>query len=117
MKLLDQIRGVLRAKHYAYRTEQCYVHWIIRYIRFQGVKHPNTMGTSEIEQFLTHLATHDKVAASTQNQALGALLFLYRDVLKFEVGDLNAVRARRPVRIPTVMTRDEAAIAHGSRRT
>ena len=53
MKLLDQVRGVLRAKHYAYRTEQCYVQWIIRYIRFFGVKHPNTMGTSEIEQFLT----------------------------------------------------------------
>jgi site-specific recombinase XerD len=97
MRLLEQVRGVLRAKHYAYRTEQCYVQWILRYIRFHGIKHPNTMGTSEIEQFLTHLATHDKVAASTQNQALGALLLLYRDVLKMEVGKLNAVRARRPV--------------------
>ena len=107
MRLIEQVRGVLRAKHYAYRTEQCYVQWILRYIRFHGIKHPNTMGTSEIEQFLTHLATHDKVAASTQNQALGALLFLYRDVLKLDVGELNAVRARRPVRVPTVMTREE----------
>jgi integron integrase len=108
MRLTDQVRGVLRAKHYSYRTEQCYVQWILRYIRFHGIKHPNTMGTSEIEQFLTHLATANKVAASTQNQALGALLFLYRDVLKMEVGELNAVRARRPVRVPTVMSRDEA---------
>jgi integron integrase len=107
MKLMDQVRGQLRAKHYSYRTEQCYVYWILRYIRFYGIKHPNTMGTSEIEQFLTHLATFAKVAASTQNQALGALLFLYRDVLKLEVGELNAVRARRPQRVPTVMTRPE----------
>jgi hypothetical protein len=69
---------LLRAKHYSYRTEQCYVYWVLRYIRFFGIKDPNTMGTSEIEQFLAHLATADKVAASTQNQALGALLFLYR---------------------------------------
>jgi integron integrase len=108
MKLLDQVRGLLRVKHYSYRTEQCYVHWILRYIRFHGIKHPNTLGTPEIEQFLTHLATENKVAASTQNQALGALLFLYRDVLKIDVGELNAVRARRPVRVPTVMTREEA---------
>jgi integron integrase len=109
MKLLDQVRGSLRAKHYSYRTEQCYVHWMVRYIRFHHIKHPNTMGTAEIEQFLTHLATHDKVAASTQNQALAALLFLYKEVLHIEVGELNAVRARRPVRVPTVMTRQEAA--------
>jgi integron integrase len=108
MKLMEQVRGLLRAKHYAYRTEQVYVYWIVRYIRFFGVRHPNTMGTGEIEQFLTHLATADKVAASTQNQALGALLFLYRDVLKIEVGQLNAVRARRPIRVPVVLTRDEA---------
>jgi integron integrase len=107
MKLLDQVRGLIRAKHFSYRTEKCYVQWIVRFIHFHGVKHPNTMGTPEIEQFLTHLATDKNVAASTQNQALGALLFLYRDVLKIEVGTLDAVRARRPVRIPTVLSQQE----------
>jgi integron integrase len=107
MRLIEQVRGALRAKHYSWRTEQCYVQWILRYIRHHGVKHPDTMGTGEIEQFLTHLATVGNVAASTQNQALGALLFLYRDVLKIEIGNLNAVRARRPIRVPAVMTRDE----------
>jgi hypothetical protein len=67
MKLLDQARHSARAKHLSYRTEQCYVHWILRYIRFHGIRHPNTMGAAEVEQFLTHLAVADHVAASTQN--------------------------------------------------
>src|SRR5262245_40550182 len=107
MKLLDQVRQVARVKHFSYRTEQCYVHWAERYIRFHGIRHPNTMGAPEVEAFLTHLAVDGRVAASTQNQALGALLFLYRDVLGKEIGDLDAVRARRPVRVPLVLSVDE----------
>jgi hypothetical protein len=93
MRLLDQLRQIARVKHFSYRTEQCYVHWVIRYIHFHGIRHPNTIGAPEVEQFLTHLAVAGRVAASTQNQALGALLFLYRDVLGQEIGPLNAVRA------------------------
>ena len=107
MKLLDQVRATARVKHFSYRTEQCYVFWIERYIRHHGIRHPNTMGAAEVEQFLTHLAVRDNVAASTQNQALGALLFLYRDVLKQEIGTLDAVRARRPKRVPLVLAREE----------
>lgn len=107
MKLLDQVRNVARVKHLAYRTEQCYVHWIERYIRFHDIKHPNTLGAPDVERFLTHLAVEGHVAASTQNQALGALLFLYRDVLKIELGMLNSVRARRPQRVPIVLSQPE----------
>src|SRR5262249_27272581 len=107
MKLLDQVRHLARVKHFSYRTEQAYVYWIERYIRFHGIKHPNTMAAPEVEQFLTHLAVAGRVAASTQNQALGALLFLYRHVLGQDIGDLNAVRARRPERAPMVLTTGE----------
>src|SRR5687768_8288923 len=99
MKLMDQVRQVLRVKHYSLARERCYCQWILRYIRFHGIRHPNTLGAAEVERFLTHLATIDKVAASTQNQALNALVFLYRDVLKMPVGEFDAVRARRPVRV------------------
>lgn len=121
MKLLEHVRQVARVKHFSYRTEQCYAHWIERFIRFHRMRHPNTMGASEAEQFLTHLAVEGLVAASTQNQALAALLFLYRDVLKIELGLLNSVRARRPQRVPTVLSRgdppagNEAGHSHGSR--
>lgn len=107
MKLLDQVRQVARVRHFSYRTEQAYAYWIERFIRFHGIRHPNTMGAEEVEAFLTHLAVEGRVAASTQNQALGALLFLYRDVLKVELGDLNAVRARRPQRVPLVLSASE----------
>ena len=76
MKLLDQVRNQCRLRHYSIRTEEAYSHWIERYIRFHGIKHPNTMGALEIEQFLTHLAVEGNVSASTQNQAFAALLFL-----------------------------------------
>ena len=99
---------MLRVKHYAMSTEQCYCQWIRRFILFHGVRHPNTLGAQEVEQFLTHLATADKVAASTQNQALNALVFLYREVLRMNLGNFEAVRARRPVRVPTVLSRAEA---------
>ena len=84
MRLLDQVRHLARAKHFSLSTERCYVHWAERYIRFHGIKHPNTMGTAEVEAFLTDLAVKRHVSARAQNQALGALLFLYQDVLKID---------------------------------
>jgi site-specific recombinase XerD len=81
-KLLDVVREVIRLKHYSYRTEQTYVKWIKRYLLYHDKKHPREMGTQEIQDFLTHLAVDRQVAAATQNQALNALLFLYREVLK-----------------------------------
>ena len=107
-KLLDQIRDVMRVKHYSIRTEQAYVNWIKRYILFHGKRHPQEMGVPEIEAFLTHLAVDQEVAASTQNQALNAILFLYREVLKQDLeGRIDAIRAKRPKRLPTVLTREE----------
>jgi integrase len=107
VKLLDQIRHTARVKHFSIRTERAYVNWAERYIRFHGIKHPNTMGVLEVEAFLTHLAVEGNVAASTQNQALAALLFLYQEVLKIDIGRLDAVRARRPVRVPLVLSQPE----------
>ena len=104
MKLLVQVAQLARTKHFSIRTEKAYVYWIARYIRFNGVRHPGTLGAPEVETFLTHLAVDGHVSASTQNQALGALLFLYRDVLRQEIGKLDAVRARRPQRIPLVLS-------------
>jgi site-specific recombinase XerD len=95
-KLLDQVRDTIRLKHYAYRTEETYVQWMRRYILFHHKRHPKEMGNAEIEAFLTHLAVEGQVAASTQNQALSALLFLYREVLKLDMADIDAVRAKRP---------------------
>jgi len=107
-KLLDQMREALRSRHYSRRTEQTYCQWVKRYIHFHHVRHPAEMAEPEINAFLTHLAVKEKVSASTQNQALSALLFLYRHVLGREVGDLGKViRARKPTRQPVVMTRDE----------
>jgi GR25 family glycosyltransferase involved in LPS biosynthesis len=83
-KLLEQARDILRIKHYSYRTEESYLAWMRRYILFHNKRHPKEMGSIEIEAFLSHLAVNEKVAASTQNQALCALLFLYRHVLKLE---------------------------------
>jgi integron integrase len=106
-KLLDQVRDALRLKHYSIRTEDSYVNWIRRYILFHNKRHPNEMGASEVEAFLTHLAVNESVAASTQNQALSALLFLYREVLKKDLGPIDALRARKPKRLPTVLTKEE----------
>jgi len=80
-KLMDQVREVLRYHHYAIRTEEAYVKWILRFIRFHGTRHPKEMGKREIEAFLSHLAINRQAAASTQNQAMNAILFLYREVL------------------------------------
>ena len=107
-KLLDQCREVLRFHHLAYRTEQTYVDWIRRFIVFHGKRHPRGMGATEINAFLSHLATEGKVAASTQNQALHAVLFLFQDVLGAEPGWLDDfVRAKRPSRLPEVLSREE----------
>lgn len=107
-RLLDRVRGALRARHYSMRTEKAYVGWIRRFIVFHGRRHPDTMGEREIGTFLTELATSANLAASTQNQALAALLFLYQMVLGRELtwlGDL--VHAKRPETLPVVLTRDE----------
>ena len=107
-KLLDQVREALRTRHYSLRTEQTYVHWIKRFIFFHGKRHPQDMGEVEIGHFLSALATEAQVSASTQNQALNALLFLYRAVLEKPVGYVNGVvRAKRPHRLPVVLTRQE----------
>lgn len=107
-KLIDQLREALRSRHYSRRTEQTYCRWVKRYVFFHKVRHPAEMAEPEINAFLTYLAVNEKVSASTQNQALSALLFLYRHVLGREVGDLGEViRARKPKRLPVVMTREE----------
>src|ERR1044071_6979083 len=104
LKLLDQVREVIRLKHYSIRTEDAYVQWIKRYIFFHNKRHPKEMGAVEIEAFLTDLAVRGKVSASTQNQALNALVFLYREVLHVEPGEFSAARAKRPSRLPVVLT-------------
>ncbi len=107
-KLLDQLREALRSRHYSRRTEETYCHWVKRFIFFHHVRHPAEMAEPEINAFLTDLAVKKKVSASTQNQALSALLFLYRHVIGREVGDLGEViRARKPTRLPVVRTRGE----------
>ncbi len=107
-RLLDRVRAALRARHYSRRTEKAYVHWIKRYIFFHGKRHPAEMGAAEVTAFLTALAVRDRVAASTQNQALNALLFLYREILGVELPWLDGlVRAKRPQHLPTVLTREE----------
>jgi integron integrase len=108
-RLLDQVRDHIRIRHLSISTEEAYCGWIRRYILFHKKKHPKDMGKHQIEAFLSHLATHRNVAASTQNQAFNALLFLYRYVLEMELdGTINSVRAKRPRRLPTVMTKQEA---------
>ena len=107
-RLLDRVQEVLRLKHYSYRTEQAYFHWIKRFILFHNKRHPKEMGVPEIEAFLTHLAAAEHVAASTQNQALQAILFLYREVLGREISEpIQALRARKPKRLPTVLSHQE----------
>jgi integron integrase len=114
-KLLDQVRETIRRKHYSLRTEDAYIDWIKRYILFNRKQHPKTMGAREMEQFLNYLAVDKKVAASTQNQALSALVFLYREVLRQEFDWMeNLERAKRPARLPIVLTEAEVrqVLAH-----
>lgn len=107
-KLLDQVRQRLRVKHYSIRTEEAYLNWIKRFILFHHKRHPQEMNSAEIEQFLTHLAVEQHVAPSTQNQALAALLYLYQNVLQLPLDHpIDAVRAKKPKRLPGVMSQTE----------
>ncbi len=114
-RLLDQVRDAIRLRHYSYRTEQQYLGWIRRFILFHGRRHPRELSASEVETFLTYLANQRNVAAATQAQALAAILFLYKRVLNTDLPWLaNVVRARRPKRLPVVLTRAEVrqVLAH-----
>ena len=109
-KLLEQVRAVIRTRHYSLRTEGTYLGWIRRFILFHGKRHPREMGRQEVQQFLSHLAVEGHVAASTQSQALSAILFLYQQVLKQDIGwPDEVVRAKQPHRVPVVLTQDEVA--------
>ncbi|MCH7613199.1 MAG: integron integrase [Candidatus Marinimicrobia bacterium] len=109
LKLMDQVRQVLQYHHYAYRTEQAYCGWIVRFIKFHGSNtHPSKMGQLELDSFLSHLAVKGKVSAATQRQAMNALIFLYQRVLDIEVeGQLEPVKAKKRKALPVVMTQDE----------
>ncbi len=108
LKLMEQYHQALRAKHYSPRTENTYSRWVVRFLQFHKMVHPIDLGEPEINKFLSHLAVSEKVSASTQNQALAAILFLYRQIFAYDVGDLgDVIRARKPHRIPVVVTRHE----------
>src|SRR6266446_8794399 len=120
-KLLERVRDVIQVKHYSWRTERTYCDWIERFIRFHRMRHPAEMAEPEVGEFLTDLARVGNVSASTQNQALSALLFLYKQVLRQEIGWLKQVeRAKKPARLPVVLSRDEVhkvfAHLHGTAR-
>lgn len=105
---MEQVQDTIRLKHYSYQTEKTYIYWIRRYILFHNKRHPKDMGGTDIEAFLTHLAVNEKVAASTQNQALHAILFLYREVMKQELDlKVDAVRAKKSKSPPTVLIKEE----------
>jgi len=105
---LERIREAIRVRHYSIRTERTYIEWTRRFILFHGKRHPEQMGEAEVAAFLTHLAVDRNVAASTQNQALNALIFVYKHVLDRPLGDIaDAVRAKRPARLPVVLSQDE----------
>ena len=107
-KLLDQLRAKIRVKHYSIRTEDTYVHWVRRYILFHDKLHPRDLGAEAVRTFLTHLAVDRNVASSTQNQALAAILFLYKEVLELDLPWIDGIeRAKRPKRLPVVLTRTQ----------
>ena len=115
LKLLDRLRETLRTRHYSNRIEQTYSHWVKRFVYFHKILHPSEMAETEINEFLTHLAVKERVSSSTQNQALSALLFLYRHVLNREIGELrDVIRARKPKRLPVVLTKDEVKTVIGN---
>ena len=109
-KLLEKMKNTLRRKHYAYRTEKTYIDWVRRYILFHNKRHPREMGVPEIESYLTYLAVERNVSASTQNQALAGIIFLYTQVLKIEINpkEINASRAKRSQKLPVVLSKEEA---------
>lgn len=107
-KLLDQVRQAIRMRHYSAKTEESYVHWIKRFIFFHNKRHPAEMAEKEIAQFLSSLANESHISASTQNQALNAILFLYREALGKNIGYVDGVvRAKKPRRLPVILTKDE----------
>lgn len=108
-KLLDQVRDAIRRKHYAYRTEETYVSWVRQYILFHNKQHPQEMGAAEVAAFLTYLARERNVAASTQNQALSAILFLYCEVLHLPMSNVEVTWANKPKRLPTVLSKQETS--------
>lgn len=109
LTLVGQYRRVMRLRHYSRRTEEAYVGWVRRFVRFHSMQHPRAMTPIHVRQFLSHLSSEQKVSASTQNQALAAILFLYRDVLRMALPWLQGIeRAKRPLRLPSVLTREEA---------
>lgn len=114
LRLMDQVREVLRYYHYAYSTEQTYCEWIVRFIKYhKSERHPRDMGKKDIDSFLSHLATHRNVGASTQRQALNAIVFLYRKVLDMPIEDIDPVKAKKHVRPPVVMTKKEVQLVLG----
>src|SRR5262245_21708829 len=107
-KLLKQVRTAIRTRHYSLRTEETYLSWVKRFILFHGKRHPRDMGAQEVQQFLAHLAVESHVAASTQSQALSAILFLYQQVLKLDIGwRHDVVHAKQPQRLPVILTRTD----------
>ena len=114
LKVLDRAREAIRARHYSLRTEEAYVGWVRRFILFHNKRHPAEMGEPEANRFLTHLAVAENVSASTQNQALAAILFLYQAVLEKDLDRIDGVvRAKKPKRLPVVLTRDEVRAVLG----
>ena len=117
-RLLDRVREAVRARHYSIRTEEAYLRWIREYILFSDRRHPSELGAAAISAFVSHLAVKRNVAASTQNQALSALLFLYREVLDLPIEWVDDVeRAKRPRRLPVVFTREEVVAVLGHLRS
>jgi len=107
-KLLDQIRQLMRLRHYSLRTEEAYVGWIRRYILFHGKRHPRELDDKHVSEFLSSLAINGHVAASTQNQVLNALLFLYKEIIQHQLGFVgNALRVKRPPKVPVVLSPGE----------
>jgi site-specific recombinase XerD len=113
-KLLTQVRQVVRSKHYSPRTEESYVGWVRRFVRFHGMRHPAQLGVQDVNRFLSALAASGRLSASSQTQALSALLFLYRDVLGHDIGNIGQVtRAKQPARLPVVLNREEVRAVLG----
>ena len=116
-RLLDRVREAVRTRHYSIRTEEAYLRWVREYILFCGKRHPSGLGAAEVSAFISHLVVGRKVAASTQTQALSALLFLYREVLALPIGWVDDVeRVKKPRRLPVVFTREEARAVLGHLR-
>ncbi len=107
-RFMDQLRVLIRSRNMAYKTEQTYCHWIKRFIRFHGMQHPSACSTKEVEQFLSHLAVQRNNSVSTQRTALNAIVFLFREFLEQPLDELSFEMARKPQRLPTVLTHDEA---------